>query len=778
MTTIERPRTTTPEHDGQTELLRGSNIVLTSGEYDVVGTRPIRHDGVEKVTGRAVYGSDLRLPGMLYGKVLRSPFAHARIKRLDVSKAAALPGVHAIITADDLPQAEDIVQNLGEDIVNFRNLRDACLATAKALYKGHPIAALAATSTHVAEEALKLIEVEYEPLPVVVDVQEAMKDGAPILHEDLRTVSLGKKGDKPSNIARHFQQLKGTPEEGFKKADVVVEREFTTATVHQGYIEPQNATALWNADGNLTVWTSNQGAFGVRDQLVKLLHHPISKTKIVPLEIGGGFGGKVKVYLDPLAALLSRKSGRPVKMWMSRAEVLQATGPAPAMWARVKIGATNDGRITAATAEIAMEAGAYPGSSVGGAANCVFACYDLPHAQVDGYDVVVNKPKSSAYRAPGSPQAAFACEQVIDELAEKLGMDPIDFRLKNAAREGTRRVDGTVYPRIGAVEVLEATRRTEHYNAPLTEPNTGRGVAFGYWGNGGGKSSCSIHLNDDGSVMLVEGSTDIGGTRASIAMQAAETLGLKADDIKPLVVDTDSVGYTGVTGGSRTTFATGISAIEAAQDVVRQLKERAGKLWNVSAESVQHEKGVFRARSADGEQTATFKELAAHLDKTGGPITGRSNVMPSGRGAAFASTIVDLKIDPETGKTQVLRATIVQDAGKAIHPSYVEGQMQGGVVQGIGWALSEEYFMNDRGEMTNASLLDYRMPTAYDLPMIDTVIVEVPNPGHPFGVRGTGEVPLVPPVPAVANAVYRATGARVNHLPITPGRILEATGVI
>ncbi|HEV2125159.1 MAG TPA: molybdopterin cofactor-binding domain-containing protein, partial [Chloroflexota bacterium] len=335
-----------------------------------------------------------------------------------------------------------------------------------------------------------------------------------------------------------------------------------------------------------------------------------------------------------------------------------------------------------------------------------------------------------------------------------------------------------VYPRIGAVEVLEATKRTEHYNAALTEPNTGRGVAFGYWGNGGGKSSCTIHVNDDGSVMLVEGSTDIGGTRASIAMQAAETLGLKADDIKPLVVDTDSVGYTGVTGGSRTTFATGISAIEAAQDVVRQLKERAGKLWNVPAESVQHEKGVFRARSADGELTATLKELAAQLDKTGGPITGRSNVMPSGRGAAFASTIVDLKIDPETGKTQVLRATIVQDAGKAIHPSYVEGQMQGGVVQGIGWALSEEYFMNDRGEMTNASLLDYRMPTAYDLPMIDTVIVEVPNPGHPFGVRGTGEVPLVPPVPAVANAVYRATGARVNHLPITPGRILEATSVI
>jgi xanthine dehydrogenase molybdenum-binding subunit len=782
--TITEPTTTTTT-DGQhadktatrpAELLPRGNVVLATGNYRVVGTRPIRHDGVDKVTGRALYGADIRLPGMLYGKVLRSPHAHARILRIDTSKAEALPGVRAVVTAKDLPPVEDRIQDLGEGAINLRYLKDNVLATTKALYKGHAIAAVAAVDVHVAEEALKLIEVEYEVLPAVTDVREAMKEDAPLLHEQLRSQWLGEVAARPSNIARHFRHEKGNVEEGFRQADVIVEREFTTETVHQGYIEPQNGTAMWSADGNLTIWCSTQGAFGVREQCARILGHPISKIKVVPLEIGGGFGGKLSVYLQPVAALLARKAGKPVKLTMTRAEVLQATGPAPSSWTRVKLGATRDGRLVAAEAEIAFAAGAYPGSSIGAAAECIFACYDIPHGRVDGYDVVVNKPKSAAYRAPGAPQVAFAAEQVIDELAERLGIDPLDFRLKNAAREGTRRIDGPVYGRIGCVEVLEAARAHEHYHAPLPGPNSGRGVAIGYWHNGGGESSVTISVNPDGTVSLVEGSVDIGGTRAAVAMQAAEVLGLRAEEVKPAVVDTDSIGYTSNTGGSRTAFATGIAAIEAAKDVLAQLKQRAARIWEAPPETVTYQDGTFRT-TADPAKHLSFKQLAALLPRTGGTIIGRANVQPPGRGAAFAAVIVDVAVDPETGKTQVVRGTIVQDAGKAVHPSYVEGQMQGGMVQGLGWALHEAYQFDARGALQNASLLDYRLPTALDVPWIDTVIVEVPNPGHPFGVRGVGEVSIVPPAAAVANALHRALGGvRLTSLPMNPAAILEALG--
>ncbi|MEA2642172.1 MAG: xanthine dehydrogenase molybdenum-binding subunit [Chloroflexota bacterium] len=756
--------------------LQQANAVLSEVEYSVVGTRPIRHDGVDKVTGRAVYGADVRLTGMLYGRVLRSPHAHARIVRIDASRAEALPGVKAIVTGRDFPQAggggdED------EDTGNIGFLRANMLANTKALYQGHPVAAVAATSARIAEEALKLIDVAYEVLPPVVDGRQAMRADAPLLHETLRTDSLGATSDRPSNVARHMQNVLGDPAQGFREAAIVVEREFTTATVHQGYIEPHAATALWNADGELTVWCSTQGAFGVRDSLARLLDYPVSRIHVNPTEIGGGFGGKLGVRTEPIAALLTRKCGRPVRVVMGRSDVFRASGPAPGSWTRVKIGAMRDGRLVAAEAELVYEAGAFPGSSIGGGMRGVFACYDVPNVRIDGYDVVVNKPKSAAYRAPGTTQAVFATEQVIDELAEQVGMDPIEFRILNSARHGTRRADGTTHTNIGSLQVLEAMQNHPHYNAPLAGPHRGRGVAFGYWNNGGNKSSCTISVSNDGRVQLVEGSVDIGGTRAAVAMQAAEVLGIAAHDVRPVVVGTDGVGYTSNTGGSRTAFATGVAAIEAAHDVVRQMKARAAILWEVAPERVEFAAGTF-ADSEDAARRLTFKELAAQLDDTGGPITGRSNVQPRGRGGAFVGCIADVEVDPDTGKTTILRFTALQDAGKAVHPSYVEGQMQGGGVQGIGWALNEEYVMDEAGRMMNASFLDYRMPTSLDVPMIDTVIVEVANPGHPFGVRGVGEAPIVPPPAAIANALYRATGVRLRDLPMSPRRILEATGKI
>jgi len=742
-------------------------------EYRVIGTRPIRHDGVDKVTGRAIYGADVQMAGLLHGRVLRSPHAHARIRRIDVHKALALPGVEAVMTGADMPDPGDRIADLGEGAIPVRYLSDNVMARDKVLYKGHALAAVAASSPHIAEEALALIEVEYEPLPAVLDVCEAMKPGAPLVHEDLTTESLGKPTTQPSNVAKHFQFKLGDAEKAFASAALTIEHEFRTATVHQGYIEPHNATALFNPDGNVTIWCSTQGAFTARAQTSEILQMPVSRIKVVPTEIGGGFGGKIRIYLEPIAAILSRKSGRPVKVLMSRADVFEATGPTPASIIRVKLGVDKAGRLTAAQAYLAYEAGAYPGSPVGAGAMCVFACYDVPNVVIDGYDVVVNKPATSAYRAPGATNAAFATETVVDEICEKLKIDPLDFRIKNGAKEGTRRADGPVFKRIGMIETVEAAKKHPHYLSPLGGPHRGRGVASGFWFNIGLKSSATASVNADGTVSLVEGSTDIGGTRTSIAMQLAEALGIRAEDVRPQVGDTETVGYTDVTGGSRVTFATGWAAYEAAQDIKRQLIARAAKIWNVIPEDVDYQGGTLQCRT-DASKHFTFKELAAELYETGGTIVGRASVDPRGVGGAFATHIVDVEVDPDTGKATILRYTAIQDVGKAIHPSYVEGQMQGGAVQGIGWALNEEYVYNDKGVMTNASFLDYRMPTSLDLPMIDAVLVEVANPGHPYGVRGVGEVPIVPPPAAIANAIYGATGARMRQLPMSPARVTRA----
>ena len=401
----------------------------------------------------ALYGADFDTAGLLHGKILRSPHAHARIKSIDTSKAEALPGVSAIVTAKDLPSTKaGVTVDFGEGNMGLKYLRDNILASDKALYKGHAIAGVAASSPHVAEEAVALIDVQYEVLEPVLTAPDGMKEGAPLLHENLKTEELGEKTDKVSNLASHFRHTKGDLDKGLGDADVVVEREFNTTTVHQGYIEPHPATALWNEDGRLHIWCSTQGAFVVRDSCAQVLDMPVSQIRVVPMEIGGGFGGKINVYLEPVAALLSKKTGHPVKIVMSRADVFEGTGPTPGSYLKVKIGAKNDGTITAAHAYIAFEAGAYPGSPVGAAGMCVFSAYDIDNVVIDGYDVVVNKPKTAAYRAPGAPNAAFAAEQVVDELANKLGMDPIDLRLQNAAKEGTRRADGPVFPRIGCVE--------------------------------------------------------------------------------------------------------------------------------------------------------------------------------------------------------------------------------------------------------------------------------------------------------------------------------------
>jgi len=747
----------------------------TQGQFKVVGTRPVRPDGVEKVTGRAAFGADLSLPGMLVGKVKRSPHAHARIVSIDVEKARALPGVKAVVTAADFPEIASEEAFVGEGPMNFRDLSCNCMARGKVLYEGHAVAAVAATSSAIADAALDLIEVVYEPLPHVIDVEAAMAPGAPLLHDDLITQGVDPAPRTPSNVAKRVHFSLGDVEAGFRAAQVVLERRYTTKPVHQAYIEPHACVASAGADGQCQIWCSSQGQFMVRAYCAKLLGLPISSIRVTPAEIGGGFGGKTLVYLEPLALALSKQSGRPVKMVMTREEVFRATGPTSGAVVEVKIGATRNGKITGAQAVLKYQAGAFPGSPVQPGCMAAFAMYDLDNVSVTGYDVVCNRPKVAAYRAPGAPIASFAVESCLDELARTLGLDPIALREKNAAKDGTRAVYGPIWKDIGYVETLQAAKKHAHYAAPLG-PNQGRGVASGFWFNIGGESTAEVHINEDGTAVVVSGNPDIGGSRASMAMMAAEVLGIPVERVRPIVGDTSSIGYSFLTGGSRVTFATGMAVVQAAQEVVGELKRRAALILDVSPEAIEWRDGAAVPSDADPGRFAPLPlaAIALKAGRTGGPISAKASINAQGAGPGFATHLCDVEVDPETGQVKILRYTAIQDVGRAIHPSYVEGQIQGGVAQGIGWALNEEYIYDANGRLENPGFLDYRVPVASDLPMIEAVMVEVPNPRHPFGVRGVGEVPIVPPMAAVANAIHAATGVRLTDLPMSPPRVLAA----
>ncbi len=749
-----------------------NNYVLPK-QFRVIGTTPVRMDGPDKVTGRAIFGGDLYLPGMLHGKVIRSPHAHARVKSIDVSRAIACPGVRAVVTGADFPAIEKNMVNIGEvGQVDIQDISDNCIAKGKVFYDGHAVAAVAADNTHVAEEAVELIDIEYEVLEPVMDTRTAMAEGAPVLHEDFLPGAFLAPTEKALPNASKLELGMGDAERGFNEADIVIEREFTTETVHQGYIETHITTARWAAEDFVTVWTTTQGQFGIRDQLSLVLQIPMSKITVIPLEVGGAFGGKDSIYVDPLAVVLSKKSGRPVKMVMNRSETLRATGPSSGTYIKARLGVKNDGILVAADLYGAFEAGAFSGGPVAPGVSTALTRYNIPNIKIEGYDVLVNKPKIKPYRAPGATPANFAVEVMIDELCEQIKIDPVDFRLGNALQTGDELILGFPCPPIGGVELLKAVKEHPHYQLKIEEPTTGRGFAYGFWFGGGLLSSAELMVNSDGSVQLCSGSPDMSGTRNTLAMQAAEALGIESKDVFAVVGDTTSIGYSFPTYASRTTFATGIAVYEAAQKILKQMTGRAALIWQLENDQVKVDSGQF-VNKLDSRQQFTFKELAGKLDATGGLIAAQASVSPDGVGFQIGAHLVDLNVDPETGKVDILRYTAFQDVGKAVHPDYVTGQVQGGVVQGLGWALSEEYFYDKDGRLQNTSLLDYRMPTILDVPNIEVVILETPNPGHPYGVRGVGEVPIVPPAAAVANAIYDAVGIRMYALPMTPAAILK-----
>ncbi len=748
---------------------------LTEKLATVIGTSPVRPDGVPKVTGTAQYGADYSLPGMLWASVLRSPHAHATIRSIDVSKARALPGVKSVIIGSDLP--EQTFEYVGPEraAVNYWHMTRNVLARDKVLYEGHALAAVAATTQTIADEALRLIDVDYDVLPHVIDVDDAMKSDAPLLFSDMITRGVEPAPSRHSNIAKRVEFKIGSVDAGFAAADEIVEMSFKTAPVHQGYLEPHACLARYGADGQAELWSSSQGHFFVRVYTAKLLGMAIGDVLVHPAEIGGGFGGKTVVYVEPIALALSKKTGHPVKIMMSREDVFRATGPTSGASMTVKIGVKKDGTMVAADGLFKLQAGAFPGSPVLNAALCAFAPYVIQNVRAVGLEVVSNRPKVAAYRAPGSPISAFAVESVLDMLAAKIGMDPLKLRLKNAVQTGSQTVQGTPHTHDGFAQTIQVLLDHPGYSAPLGK-NQGRGAASGFWFNGGGESSASVHINEDGTVSIATGSMDVGGSRASMALMAAETLGVPYDKVRSIVADTASIGYTHVTGGSRVTFATGIAVVDACKKIIDNLRLRAALMWKTDIDNVIWEDGYAKVRdSGVGDfEPLSLQAIAARRGLTGGPIATEVAVNASGQAPGLSTQFCDVEVDPETGAVKILRFVAAQDVGRAIHRSYVEGQIHGGVAQGIGWALNEEYIYNEQGRLANAGFLDYRMPVASDLPMIEAVIVEVPNPNHPFGVKGAGEVSIVPAMAAIANAIADAIGRRLTELPMSPPKVLAA----
>ena len=735
-----------------------------------IGQRTLRPDGIEKVTGSAQYAADFAMPGMVYGKVLRSPHAHAVIKSIDTSEAEKLKGVLAVMTGDDLPLLP-LDEPLPSGPNDIRWISRGCMAREKILYTGHPVAAVAATSANIAAAAAKLIKVDYDVLPHVIDVDEAMASDAPILHDWIATDGV----DGPTNISNIMTVKTGNVEKGFAEADLIVERDFKSEAVHQGYIEPQACVVSYKPDAQSVIWSSSQGQFMVRSMTAIIAGLATGDIKAIPAEIGGGFGGKTIIYLEPVAMILSKKCGRPVKLQNSREEVFQSTGPAAGMSASLKVGVTKEGKLTAVSGAYNFQAGCYPGSPVGRACHFSFSCYDIPNADLKGLDVVSNRPNVTAYRAPGAPQGNYVFEAILDEIATELGMDPWELRLKNALAADKPTIYGAKIGEAAIQEIIDSVRNHPNAKAELG-PNQGRGVAIGYWGNAGGESSAQLNINEDGSALVVTGHPDIGGSRASMVNIVAEKLGIDYRNVSAQIGDTNNVGISAVTGGSRVTFASGIVVDEATDQVIETLKGRAASIWGIDVEAVEWSDGAAHpaGQNAGEFDPLTLQELAAKALSTGGPIMATVSKNTGGHMGAVGAHMVDVEVDPDTGHVKILRFTASQDVGRAIHPSYVEGQIQGGVAQGVGWALNEEYIYDKNGRLDNAGFLDYRIPVASDLPTIDAVMVENPNPAHPYGVKGVGEIPLVPALAAIANAIHDATGKRLYELPMSPPTVLAA----
>jgi CO/xanthine dehydrogenase Mo-binding subunit len=745
----------------------------------LVGKRIKRADSPERLTGAVRYTGDLFLPGLLHARLVRSPYAAARIVKVDAVAALALPGVVRVLTAGELP-----VQNLRANVDG----RTMLLAHERTTYVGHPVAVVLAESEAAAEDGAAAVEVEYEPSPSTLDMLRALEPDAPavlakteVSEEELAmhgAAAGGSKQAKPGapNVSSQQRYKLGDVEAGFRDAAVIVEREYRTAWVHQSYIEPQVCAATVDPLGRLVVYACTQAMFRTRDTIAAVLGKAPAEVRVIAMPVGGGFGGKFGL-IEPLVAACALACGRSVRLTYTRMDDLSAGCPAPSSLFRVKAGVRADGTFAALKAEVIFDAGAKPGAPAAHAALCLAVFYRWENLDIEATEVVTHKTPTGAYRAPGLPQAMFASESLVDELAEKLGMDPMLIRQQNAARQGDIRPDGTPWPQTGLAACLEQAEPIYQRELELAAPYEGVGLALGGWFGGTEPSSALCRLESDGTLQVSLGAVDLTGTNAGFAVVAAEAFGMdSANQVRVSTVDTDAAPYTGATGGSKTMYTVGPAVMRAAQEARDRVLNIASAELEASVDDLELVNGEVHVKGVPGK-LKTLKEiyrLSAGFGAKYEPVVGKGESAISERSPGTGVHIARVRVDPETGRVTPLRYVIVQDVGRAINPALVEAQIHGGGAQGVGWAIYEQIVHDDAGTPVTASLMDYAIPKARQVPELDVAIVEVPSTIGPYGAKPVGEPPVIPGGACIANAVRNAVGVRVTELPLTSERVMQA----
>ena len=741
-------------------------------EFNVLGKNHVRVDAFDKVTGHSTYAGDVYLPEMLMCKVLTSPRSHARIVSIDTSEAEALPGVRGVITGRDFP---DVFFGSGA-------LRDRrVMARDEVFYIGEPVAAVAADDEITAVEALSLIRVEYEDLDSIVDPVASLTGSSTVVHPDLEDFE-GYAFALGGNNCTMLDADRGDVDAAFAEAGHIIEETYHTQPINQGFLEPMACVANVEANGRLTVWASTQGPYQIRQQLASVLEMPIGNIKIIAMEMGGGFGAKLRLALEAFPALLSMKTGRPVKLVNTREETFTLNGPRLETNIYLKTAVTGDGKITAREARSIFDVGAYLGAGPNSGVGHGLGAYDISNFRLRSYGVYTNKVYVGSYRASGVADMTFAVESHMDVIAHRLGMDPLEFREKNALKEGDVSVSGARIPRHGLAEVMEALkdRMAQPRNGADSEPDNGRvargvGIAVGEWRSGSGPSTASISVNEDGTVGLLTGSVDISGSDTSLAQIAAEVLGIELEQVIVAKRDTDLAPFTGPSGGSRIVYSQGKAVEMAAGDTRGKLLALAADRLGVQAEALECEGGTVYVMDNPPQSIGLGQLARMSLSSRGGPIIGTASLSSMPYNPVFNAQGAEVLVDRETGQVKVTRFVQAQDVGLAVNPMGVEGQLEGGAVQGIGRALSEEIQIDpDTGQVRNPSLATYLMPLAIDMPEIENVLIEVPSEDGPFGLRAVAEPPGFGPPAAIANAIYDAVGVRIRTLPLSPERVLAA----
>ncbi|MDE0609730.1 MAG: xanthine dehydrogenase family protein molybdopterin-binding subunit [Anaerolineaceae bacterium] len=751
-------------------------------EFAAIGQPKPIIDGKAKVTGSARYLPDINLPGTLHARLVPSTYAHANVLGVDGSAALKVPGVAAVLTHEDLPDLAPASRNR------------LLLARGRVIFVGQPVALVLADSETAAADGADQVVVDYEPLPAAMSFAEAVAGGAPLVWpdgipkgaDDAGEHGAGAGGggeeeedDTPSNLAADSTTSRGDLAAGFAEADLILDHTYTTPMVHQSSIETHGVLAQPDPlTGGMNVWTSTQDPFGCRSTVAEVLGVTESIVRVKGAVIGGGFGAKFTVY-EPLVVLAAQAVNRPVKLALTRSEEIAATTPAPPLEVKLKLGARKDGTLTALQTDVTMDAGCYPMNLASFVGYQVGNYYPVPNMEIRVREALTFKPSAGAYRAPGAPTAFFVIDTAIDEMAEQLGLDSVEMRIMNAAQEGDLQADGSPWPNQGMRETLEAVRAHPVWQNREKSRAKGRGVgiALGGWMGGQSAAAAICNVNRDGVVQINAGSMDISGVATSFNLIAAEAFGVSPDKVMVLDADTDTSPYSAGSGGSKTLYSNGLAVREAAEDARRQVLALAADEFEADPEDLEIVDGEVRVKGTP-TRTIPIGDIAAKgmgFGANHAPVLGQGRTTVTDQSPAFSVQLVEVEVDRETGEVQVLKHVIAQDAGRAINPLTVEGQMVGGAVQGLGWALYEEMAYDEDGQLLSGSWMDYTMPDSMQTaPEMETIIVEVPSDHGPFGARGVGEPPVVPTPAAVANAIAHSTGLRLTDLPMTAPRVLEA----